>query len=377
MRVLVVGRTYALEVNRRKWQYLGPDVELAFVTPRRIVHTLKEFVAEPSHEYAHFFVRAVGTNRLSGFWIDPVGFARVIACFEPNLVQIDEEPASPATLEMSLIAKGVGVMTIFFSWENLPLKRNWLASFAYALNLRLADGAIVGSKEAAQILRYSGFSKPITVIPQLGVDPAVFKPQPSKQGIPGLESSTFTIGYVGRITPEKGLWVLMDALLLLRSYSWQLLLVGEGPIRKDWLAEAQKKGIADRVIWVPTVPHQEVARYINAMDVLVLPSLTTPRWKEQFGHVLIEAMACGVPVIGSSSGAIPEVIGDAGLVVPEGIPGALAEAINLLRISEIQRMSLGQRGRARVLELYTNERIGHQTLCFWREVIDARKSFCR
>lgn len=109
----------------------------------------------------------------------------------------------------------------------------------------------------------------------------------------------------------------------------------------------------------------------------MLPSLTTPRWKEQFGHVLIEAMACGVPVIGSSSGAIPEVIGDAGLVVPEGIPGALAEAINLLRISEIQRMSLGQRGRARVLELYTNERIGHQTLCFWREVIDARKSFCR
>lgn len=322
-------------------------------------------------------MRAVGTNRLSGFWIDPVGFARVIACFKPNLVQIDEEPASPATLEMSLIAKGVGVMTIFFSWENLPLKRNWLASFAYALNLRLADGAIVGSKEAAQILRYSGFSKPITVIPQLGVDPAVFKPQPSKQGIPGLESSTFTIGYVGRITPEKGLWVLMDALLLLRSYSWQLLLVGEGPIRKDWLAEAQKKGIADRVIWVPTVPHQEVARYINAMDMLVLPSLTTPRWKEQFGHVLIEAMACGVPVIGSSSGAIPEVIGDAGLVVPEGIPGALAEAINLLRISEIQRMSLGQRGRARVLELYTNERIGHQTLCFWREVIDARKSFCR
>ena len=136
-------------------------------------------------------------------------------------------------------------------------------------------------------------------------------------------------------------------------------------------------GLGHRVIWIPTVPHADVVRYINAMDVLVLPSLTTQPWKEQFGRVLIQAMSCQVPVIGSNSGAIPEVIGDAGIVVPEGDPSALARAIERLYRSEEERMALGKKGRERVLQHFTNEQIAQRTWLFWQEILDARSPVCR
>jgi glycosyltransferase involved in cell wall biosynthesis len=106
------------------------------------------------------------------------------------------------------------------------------------------------------------------------------------------------------------------------------------------------------------------------MSVLVLPSLTTPTWKEQFGHVLVEAMACGVPVIGSDSGAIPEVIGDAGLIVPEGNVDALADAIQSLISAPALRVDLAARGRSRVQAEYTNDSVARRLAAFWEGVIE-------
>jgi glycosyltransferase involved in cell wall biosynthesis len=120
---------------------------------------------------------------------------------------------------------------------------------------------------------------------------------------------------------------------------------------------------------VDAVQHETVPAYLNALDVLVLPSQAAPRWKEQFGHVLIEAMACGVSVVGSQSGAIPEVIGDAGLTFPPGDAAALGQA--LLRIGDdvSLRESLIRAGRARVMALYTHERIARANLDFFRQVL--------
>ncbi|MBC7261794.1 MAG: glycosyltransferase, partial [Chloroflexi bacterium] len=238
-------------------------------------------------------------------------------------------------------------------------------------NLQRADGAIAGTGEAAQRLREAGFVGPMATIPQLGVDPEVFQPSRNEVLRQRLGLKSFTIGYAGRIIPEKGLWVLLDALRILNG-DWQCLLVGEGPIREQWLKRSKDMGLEQRVIWVPTVPHAAVADYINAMDVLALPSLTTPRWKEQFGHVLIEAMACQVPVIGSASGAIPEVVGDAGIIVPEGDCDALARAIEHLYTCEAKRVSLGRKGRERVLAHFTNQQITQKTWLFWQEVLNAR-----
>lgn len=376
MRVVVIGRTYALEVNRAKWNYLPSEVDLALVTPVGVRHTLKVYPAEPSARWPHFLLKAWGTDRLSGFAFYPWELWSLLYSLKPELVQVDEEPPSPALLEVMAIKHRLKCPILFFSWENLSIRYRWPFSLVYRFNLHRADGAIAGSQEVCLRLREAGFLGPVAVIPQLGVDPERFYPSRNEPLRQRLGLRAFTIGYIGRFVPEKGLWVLLDALLLLQG-DWQCLTVGEGPIREEWLHQAQKQGIGERVRWVPTVPHTEVPEYINAMDVLVLPSLSTPRWKEQFGHVLIEAMACGVPVIGSDSGAIPEVIGDAGLIVPKGDPRALAQAIDFLRSSDSWRADLGQRGRERVLDLYTNEHICRQTFSFWREMLNARASFCR
>jgi glycosyltransferase involved in cell wall biosynthesis len=117
------------------------------------------------------------------------------------------------------------------------------------------------------------------------------------------------------------------------------------------------------------LPHAEVTSLWPSIDVLVLPSRTTPHWAEQFGHVLVEAMAHGVTVMGSSSGAIPEVIGDAGVIVPEGDELALREALEQLATDRKNLRRLAERGNERVRQLYTDDAIAERTIAFWKSLI--------
>jgi glycosyltransferase involved in cell wall biosynthesis len=119
-------------------------------------------------------------------------------------------------------------------------------------------------------------------------------------------------------------------------------------------------------------PSTAMPAIMRQFDVLVGPSVTTPRWKEQFGRMLVEAMACGVPVIGSTSGEIPNVIGDAGLVVPEGDSVALRAAIARLRDDPAEGHDLGEHGRARVLALFTQEAVARRTYTVYQEMLAAR-----
>ena len=109
--------------------------------------------------------------------------------------------------------------------------------------------------------------------------------------------------------------------------------------------------------------------YLTGLDVLVLPSRTRPNWKEQFGRVLVEAMACGVPVIGSTCGEIPQVIGDAGLVFPEEDVNALREALLHLQRDDNLRRDLAERGRARVLSHYTQKQVAAATVDVYRQMM--------
>jgi glycosyltransferase involved in cell wall biosynthesis len=114
---------------------------------------------------------------------------------------------------------------------------------------------------------------------------------------------------------------------------------------------------------------RDMDQFWHAIDLLVLPSLTTPRWAEQFGRVLVEAMARGVPVVGSSSGAIPEVIGQAGLIFPEGDARALSEAIRQVRDTPTLRAELAARGLARARQRYSQDVIMDQIEGFYRSVL--------
>jgi glycosyltransferase involved in cell wall biosynthesis len=147
-----------------------------------------------------------------------------------------------------------------------------------------------------------------------------------------------------------------------------LLLLGSGPLEAEIRQRFDHDGGAKQLTIVNSVPHAEVGHYLNGMDVLVLPSLTTTFWKEQFGHVLIEAFACETPVVGSSSAEIPNVIGDAGLIVPEGNAEALCGALTRLADDASLRADLGRRGRERALARYTNRKIAEADHQFFEDL---------
>jgi len=183
-------------------------------------------------------------------------------------------------------------------------------------------------------------------------------------------SPTWTIGYVGRLVAEKGLDTLVAALAAWSERAnVQLRFVGAGPQCESLQAQAQASGLAERVKFLPPMPAAAVARFMNSLSVFVLPSRTTRNWKEQFGRVLTEAMACQVPVIGSDSGAIPEVIGDAGLIFPEGNAAGLAECLHRLYTSPDLCRELAERGFVRVQQHYTQAHVAIQTAEFYRQLM--------
>jgi glycosyltransferase involved in cell wall biosynthesis len=168
---------------------------------------------------------------------------------------------------------------------------------------------------------------------------------------------------------EKGVQLLIQAVAGLDG-PWTLRLIGDGPYLPRLEALSTKLGIADRVQFEPWKPAAEMPDHLSALDLLVLPSLTCRNWKEQFGRVLVEAMASEVPVVGSSSGEIPNVIGDAGLVFPESDVTALREALSELMTDPQLRAQLSQRGRARVLQHYTQQRIATETYGVYLRLLD-------
>jgi len=148
---------------------------------------------------------------------------------------------------------------------------------------------------------------------------------------------------------------------------WRALFVGSGPLESELRAWAGRHG--DHAAIETTVAHEDVPRWLNAMDVLCAPSLTTPRWREQFGRMLIEAFACGVPVIASDSGEIPYVVADAGLIVAERDAAAWARALERLFADASLRDDLSTRGRRRAVSLYDWSVVARQHSAFFLELI--------
>jgi glycosyltransferase involved in cell wall biosynthesis len=288
-------------------------------------------------------------------------FAREIRAFKPDLVHIDEEPYNLATWHALWHARRSGAKTLFFSWQNIA--RRYPPPFRWGEQwvLRTVDSALMGTQSAADVWQAKGYRKPLAVIPQFGVDPAFFaRSERPRSG------ATFVIGFVGRLVEEKGGAVLLDALGHLNGV-WQLDIVGDGPEKTRLLDQAKHLRIADRVS-VGSLPSTRMPGYYQGVDVVVVPSLTRPNWKEQFGRVIVEAMACGVPVIGSSSGAIPDVIGDAGLIFPEGDSRVLVEQLARLMQSPDLRRALGQQGRQRVMDHFTQAQVAAQTVDIYHQM---------
>jgi glycosyltransferase involved in cell wall biosynthesis len=166
---------------------------------------------------------------------------------------------------------------------------------------------------------------------------------------------------MGRFVPEKGLADLLEATALLIKNNpsigerVRVLLIGSGSDEMALRSKSAQLGIADHLIFTGVVPHRDAGRYMNALDVFVLPSRTLPNWKEQFGRVIVEAMACQVPVIGSDSGEIPNLIRatGGGVVFREGDTSDLADKMTELGESPAKRHALGEVGAQTVATCYS------------------------
>lgn len=285
--------------------------------------------------------------------------------FGPHIVHIDEEPYNAACWQALYHARRVGAKTLFFSWQNI--NRRYPPPFRWGERwvLNRVDYALAGTSSAADVWRQKGYRGPLEIIPQFGTDPALFA-APDNQGD---TARPFTIGYAGRLVEEKGVHILMQAAAHLQAVDWRLYLLGGGPYQEHLESLAKQLGISDRVIFAGQVRSVDMPAQYHRFDVLVVPSLTRPNWKEQFGRVLVEAMASGVPVIGSDSGAIPDVISDAGLIVPEADVAALAACLMNLQGDAALRAHLKMMGRERVLAYFTHEKIAHDTVRVYREML--------
>lgn len=285
-----------------------------------------------------------------------------------DLVHMDEEPFNLATYDVLRRCQRFHTKTVFTTWQNLM--KNYPPPFGFfeKYTFEHSAGAIAGNAEGLEILRRRGFIKLAAHIPQLGVDPSMF----SKRNASDLRRKldidrAFAVGFVGRLSPEKGINTLIKAMSLLPAECF-LVLLGDGPERGILKKMVDKMGLSPRVRWVPWVRSAEVAEYINAFDILVLPSRTRWNVKEQFGRVLIEAMACQTCVVGSDSGEIPRVIGDAGLVFHEGDERELAMHLRHLLDDSPLRERLGRQGRQRVQQHYTYEKVAKDTVAFYNNV---------
>ncbi|MFP3905176.1 MAG: glycosyltransferase family 4 protein [Armatimonadota bacterium] len=288
------------------------------------------------------------------------GLTQTLQAVQPNVVLYVGEPSELAAAQVATQTRRVcpGARLGAYVFENIQRtwrgKLKWLRGIAQNTVTSTLDFAVCASSGAAEILASCGVPRDRLEVVYPETEPDIFSPRntgPLRDEL-GLQGCT-VVGYVGRIVYEKGLDILVEALSHLPN-SYRLLMVGSGRYLDELKQQIEELDLACRVVHVPRVPQPEVADYLNSMDIFVLPSRTIAVWQEQFGRVLPQAMLCETAVIGSDSGAIPEVIGAAGLVFPEGDPERLAESIKRLGEDSAYREEVAGRGRERALEKFVD-----------------------
>lgn len=366
MRVLMVSKACLVGAYQTKLEELArfPDIELTVVVPpswreRGRVQPLEraytdgyDLIVEPivfnGSFHLHFYP-----------WL-----ARRIRAAAPDIVHIDEEPYNWATFHALRLAKRAGARVVWFTWQNLNRTYPFPFRAIEAYNLRHTDYAIAGTSDAANVWREKGYDGPLVVIPQFGVAPDIFAPS----SLPRDPAAPFVIGYVGRLVREKGVDVLLRAVARLQA-PCRVMVAGAGPEQQPLEALAHRLGLAERVSFVGQIPSTRMPAFYQQLDALVAPSRSAPNWTEQFGRILIEAMACGVAVLGADSGAIPSVVGDAGLTFPEDDIATLCVHLDRLIADRAAAAELGRRGRERVLSHYTQAQVAAQTVAVYRRLL--------
>ena len=368
MRVLRIAHaslTPRLRERERALVRCYPDVDLEVVTAERWREAEVEVEATVDDLFPVRKARPRLSKHIQLFAYDPRPIISSLRRHRPDIIDLNAEPYSVVCAEVLTLRNWLAprVPVVLGTCQNIFHRYPPPFNLLERRGLNQVAAAYGCSETVRELLIAKGFRQPIRVIP-FGVN---LNEYPVRSQRPAEE--TLTIGFAGRMLPAKGLDILVRALSTMAGEKWKLLVVGDGPERESFQRMLSELNLADRTQLTGAVGYDQMSQLFQQMDVLVLPTRTTRRIREQFGRVLIEAMASGVPVIGSTCGAIPEVIGDAGVVFPEGDAEALAAAIQRLLSSDNLRRQLARAGRERVERHYAWEEVASQMYELFRDVL--------
>lgn len=365
LRVVSVAHTAVQrDAGRLRYLPLAGRMDVHLVVPRSWHQFGREMQACPPGE--------PGIDvRVEPIWFRSVGplkwymhvyprLPRLMREVKPDVLHLWEEPWSFVSLEATLI-KGDAALVLEVDQnilKTLPPPFEWIRRFV----LSRTDLILSRHEDADAVVRASGYRGPIARI-GYGVNDAVFFPssEPPRKRKAG---EALRIGYVGRIIREKGLDDLLDAMT---EAPCTLAAMGEGDHVASLKAKAIGLDLTSRITWTPWKDPAGVGDFMRGLDALVLLTRTTSDVREQFGRVIIEAQACGVPVIGSTCGAIPDVTGPGGWIVPERNPKALAALLRRLADDPDEVRQRGEAGIANVNRRFTNARTAQVLADAWTE----------
>src|SRR6059036_119016 len=369
-RVLIISHTYIPPSNRGKLRALAArGLEVTVGVPQRwrdlVLGRTLEIAWERQNGVEVFPLPARHSGDAATLKFRGRALHALLRDKRPDLVQVEEEPTAPAARQVVRAARQLSLPAVLFTHQNVALPLPWLAGWRRNRTLRRLRGAIAGSEGAAALVREVVPGLRVGVIPQLGVHVPTEPEHAHHEGV--------AIGCVGRLVPEKGVDTLLQALAENRSHRWHLTVVGDGPDRERLERLASDLRLAARIRWAGALPPEDVRKLWPELDVLVLPARPLPTWAEPTAHVAAEAMAYEVAVVGTSAGATPEVIGDAGVVVPPDDPAALAQTLRRLAAPGTQgaaeRRALAQAARARAMKLFSDDAVAERTVTFWKEIL--------
>jgi glycosyltransferase involved in cell wall biosynthesis len=371
MHAILISHAAVKAANRVPYRLLaGLGCEVTLVVPDRWRSGLGDIQAEPEPADSPLRMRVykrLGKSHSNLYCLAGSLPALIRSGSRPAALYVDEDPAGFLAVQAAQAARSCGAGLVILAIQNLykryPAPFEMMQRYAFAR----AGASVSISEQAAETLRARGYAGP-SIAMGFGTDVAPLTASDRTELRARLGLRGPLVGYVGRLVPEKGIDLFIEALALRPELFG--VIAGGGPEREALEALARERGVSDRLTFTGILAPDDAARIIGTLDALVLPSRTRKNWAEQFGRVLIEAMASDVAVVASDSGAIREVVGDAGVLVREDDPSDLARGIANALDPETN-VRLRSAGVRRVSEHFTNAAVARALLGALQSSLDS------